>query len=608
MRAVWLKRATFFRQSLTYIIKSRPYLPVLRQSARMSDLSSYEQRALQAEQEIERLKQTIATLSASKDATASSAAAAPAATVEQATSPESELLEAIGNQATKVRGMKSAKADKTEIKAAVDELLAMKAKYKDMTGEDPPQVNATNKGPKKSAAEKAKGAPFKLKNPKGMRDYGPDKMAVRQLVFDRIISVFKRHGAVTIDTPVMELKQTLTGKYGEDSKLIYDLADQGGELLALRYDLTVPFARYVAMNKIQQIKRYHIARVYRRDNPAMKSGRYREFYQCDIDIAGTYSAQMLPDAECVKIVTEVLDSLELGDYVVKVNNRKLLDGIFAVCGVPESSFRAICSAVDKLDKQEWEEVKAEMTEEKGLDSAVADRIGEFVQLRGGEGSGFTCSSQELVDKLKSNEALYGNDMAKAGIDEMEKLLRYCQVMGVTHRVSFDCSLARGLDYYTGVIYEAVFTGKRVGSVAGGGRYDNLVGMFDNKGRKVPCVGVSLGVERLFAIMEEQAAEAGTQIRQTETQVLVASGQGMDVERLGLCNKLWANDIKAITSYKKKPKLLDQFQQCETEGIPYCVIIGPDELAKGVVKLRIMETREEIELPADDLSARIKELL
>uniref|UniRef100_A0A674JZ63 Class II Histidinyl-tRNA synthetase (HisRS)-like catalytic core domain-containing protein n=1 Tax=Terrapene triunguis TaxID=2587831 RepID=A0A674JZ63_9SAUR len=142
-------------------------------------------------------------------------------------------------------------------------------------------------------------------------------MAIREKVFDIIISTFKRHGAEVIDTPVFELKETLTGKYGEDSKLIYDLKDQGGELLSLRYDLTVPFARYLAMNKITNIKRYHIAKVYRRDNPAMTRGRYREFYQCDFDIAGQFDP-MIPDAECLKIVHEILSGLQIGDFLIKV--------------------------------------------------------------------------------------------------------------------------------------------------------------------------------------------------------------------------------------------------------------------------------------------------
>ncbi|XP_009070148.1 PREDICTED: histidine--tRNA ligase, cytoplasmic-like, partial [Acanthisitta chloris] len=222
---------------------------------------------------------------------------------------------------------------------------------------------------------------FVLKTPKGTRDYGPKQMAIRERVFNAIISCFKRHGAEVIDTPVFELKETLTGKYGEDSKLIYDLKDQGGELLSLRYDLTVPFARYLAMNKITNIKRYHIAKVYRRDNPAMTRGRYREFYQCDFDIAGQFDP-MIPDAECLKIVHEILSDLQLGDFVIKVNDRRILDGMFAVCGVPDSKFRTICSSVDKLDKVAWEEVRSEMVGEKGLSPEAADRIGEYVQLHG----------------------------------------------------------------------------------------------------------------------------------------------------------------------------------------------------------------------------------
>jgi len=163
------------------------------------------------------------------------------------------------------------------------------------------------------------------------------------------ISFFHIFGSLT-DFPINPSQQeVLTGKYGEDSKLIYDLKDQGGEILSMRYDLTVPLARYLAMNKISSIKRYHIAKVYRRDNPAMTKGRYREFYQCDFDIAGTYDP-MLADAECVKIVSEILDTLDIGEYVIKLNHRQLLDGMFQACGVPADSFRTICSAVDKLDK------------------------------------------------------------------------------------------------------------------------------------------------------------------------------------------------------------------------------------------------------------------
>jgi histidyl-tRNA synthetase len=215
------------------------------------------------------------------------------------------------------------------------------------------------------------------KIPKGSRDFGPDQMRVREEVFGVIRKVFKRHGGVEIDTPVFELKEVLTGKYGEDSKLIYDLADQGGELLSLRYDLTVPFARFLAMNSVGNIKRFHMAKVYRRDNPQQARGRYREFYQCDFDIAGNYTT-MVPDAEVITVAAEILSELKIGSFLIKLNHRRLLDAIFEICGVPADKFRPICSAVDKLDKCPWTEVRAEMVQEKGLAAEVADRIGDFV--------------------------------------------------------------------------------------------------------------------------------------------------------------------------------------------------------------------------------------
>lgn len=430
-------------------------------------------------------------------------------------------------------------------------------------------------------------------------------MSLRQSVLDKIIAVFKKHGAETIDTPVFELKDVLTGKYGEDSKLIYDLKDQGGEILSMRYDLTVPLARYLAMGKVSNIKRYHIAKVYRRDNPAMTRGRYREFYQCDFDIAGSYDA-MLPDAECVKVVSEILKSLDIGEFVIKLNHRKLLDGMFEACGVPSDKFRTICSAVDKLDKSPWADVKKEMIDEKGLDEATADRIGEYVRLSGG---------LELVDKLMNDEKLKKVPAALEGLEGMKLLLKYCAIFGVNEDVVFDLSLARGLDYYTGVIYEAVLKGEKstkkkedetIGSVAGGGRYDNLVGMFDSKGKQVPCVGVSIGVERVFAIIEAKNAAEKTKVRTSDIQVYVASAhKGLHEKRLEILAKLWDGNIKAEHSYKSNPKLLAQLQHCEENQIPFALVLGDGELERGVVKLRDVTTRHEDEVPIDNLVEAIK---
>ncbi|XP_046853227.1 histidine--tRNA ligase, cytoplasmic-like isoform X2 [Xenia sp. Carnegie-2017] len=468
-----------------------------------------------------------------------------------------------------------------EIKDEVAKLLALKSELQD-------------DGPQK----------FVLKTAKGTRDVSPWQMAIRENIFDVITKCFQRHGAENIDTPVFELKETLTGKYGEDSKLIYDLADQGGELLSLRYDLTVPFARYVAMNKIDKIKRYHIAKVYRRDNPAMTRGRFREFYQCDIDIAGEYDP-MIADAECLKIVSEILSNLKLGNFLIKVNHRRILDGMFEVCGVPAEKFRTISSAVDKLDKTPWQEVRTEMIDEKGLDPSVADAIGVYVQHHGGI---------EVLSKIESDEKLGNNKNGKTGIEDMKLLLQYCQLFGIIDKISFDMSLARGLDYYTGVIYEAILLQQPesvmknekgesigVGSIAGGGRYDDLVGMFAAKGRKVPCVGVSIGIERIFAILEARVKVAGDKQRTTKTVVLVASGQKNFLEeRMKLVAELWQAGIAAELLYKKNPKMLSQFQYCEENGIPFCAVIGDSELKDGVVTLRDMKSRKEVKVPRDDL--------
>ncbi|XP_009474093.1 PREDICTED: histidine--tRNA ligase, cytoplasmic isoform X2 [Nipponia nippon] len=426
---------------------------------------------------------------------------------------------------------------------------------------------------------------FVLKTPKGTRDYSPKQMAIRERVFNAIITCFKRHGAEVIDTPVFELKETLTGKYGEDSKLIYDLKDQGGELLSLRYDLTVPFARYLAMNKITNIKRYHIAK--------------------DFDIAGQFDP-MIPDAECLKIVHEILSDLQLGDFLIKVNDRRILDGMFAVCGVPDSKFRTICSSVDKLDKMPWEEVRSEMVGEKGLSPEAADHIGEYVQLHGG---------LDLIERLLQDPKLSQNKLAKEGLGDMKLLFEYLTLFGITGKISFDLSLARGLDYYTGVIFEAVLLQQEndhveesvsVGSVAGGGRYDGLVGMFDPKGRKVPCVGVSIGIERIFSILEQRVEASEEKIRTTETQVLVASAQKKLLEeRLKLISELWDAGIKAEVLYKKNPKLLNQLQYCEDTGIPLVAIVGEQELKDGVVKLRVVATREEVNVRRENLVEEIR---
>lgn len=350
-------------------------------------------------------------------------------------------------------------------------------------------VNNTN-NKDKDTDSKTKGT---AKIVKGARDFMPFQMSIRSKVFKIINDVFKKHGAVEIDTPVFELKETLIGKYGEDSKLIYDLQDQGGELLSLRYDLTVPFARFMAVHNLPSIKRYHIGKVYRRDTPNMNKGRYREFYQCDFDIAGPSYGKMIPDAEVLKVIVEILSELNLGNFLIKINHRKLLDATVELSGISNNKFTIVCSSVDKLDKEPWSVVRAELLS-KGVTEEQADKLWSYVQYKD--------SPPKLLATLKNNEIMLSNTKAKEALEEMSILIEYLEILQITDKLSFDLSLARGLDYYTGLIFEAVLTeGDQIGSIAGGGRYDELLGMFSNK--SIPAVGGSIGIERVFNILEEK---------------------------------------------------------------------------------------------------------
>uniref|UniRef100_A0A8C2VN04 histidine--tRNA ligase n=1 Tax=Chinchilla lanigera TaxID=34839 RepID=A0A8C2VN04_CHILA len=266
---------------------------------------------------------------------------------------------------------------------------------------------------------------FIIKTPRGTRDLSPQEMVVREKILDMVISCFKRHGAKGLDTPAFELKEVLMEKYNEQSGLIYDLEDQGGELLSLRYDLTVPFARYLAMNKLKKMKRYQVGKVWRRESPTMVQGRYREFYQCDFDIAGQFDP-MIPDAECLKIMCEILSGLQLGDFLIKVNDRRIVDGVFAVCGVPESKFHTICASMDKLDKISWKGVRHEMVAQKGLAPEVADRIGDYVQHHGGV---------SLVEQMLQDPRLSQNKQALEGLESLKLLFEYLTLFGITEKTS-----------------------------------------------------------------------------------------------------------------------------------------------------------------------------
>ncbi|PHJ23192.1 histidyl-trna synthetase [Cystoisospora suis] len=448
------------------------------------------------------------------------------------------------------------------------------------------------------------------KAPKGTQDFSPAQMAVRELVLGSVRDIFRRHGGVEIDTPVFELRETLLGKYGENQKLVYDLKDQGGEQLSLRYDLTVPFARYVASHDIDKIRRFHIGKVYRRDEPQMNRGRFREFFQCDFDIAGP-SPPMVADAESVAVLVEALRRLQgmVGRFVVKTNHRVLLDGMMEVCGLPHDKFAAACSAIDKLDKEPWEAVRKELVEVKGVHPDVADRIGTLVQKRG--------TFLDLSKEIEQERGFAENEKVRIALADMRLFGDYLEAMGVQpHEAVFDLSLARGLDYYTGVIFEAILVGgdgERVGSVGGGGRYDKLVGMFS--GRDVPAVGLSVGVERLFRMVEKSLSlgpaitvedefdeavtkkkgskpqeknipPASSVVRESFTDVLVCYvGDDMTKACMRVAGLLWKNDIAAEFFYGAGCKLKKQMDFARQRRIPLLVILGEEELQRSTAKLR-----------------------
>ncbi|PSR82483.1 putative histidyl-tRNA synthetase [Coniella lustricola] len=405
----------------------------------------------------------------------------------------------------------------------------------------------------------SRSAPAQLKTPKGTLDFAGNEVKLRKNIFRIVSEVFECHGGQELDTPVFELKEILSGKYGEDSRLIYDLQDQGGELCSLRYDLTVPFARWLAMNtNYTQVSRYQIAKVYRRDQPAISRGRYREFYQCDFDIAGKYEP-MIPDAEILLIAVEAFQGLEI-DVTIKINHRKILDGILAVAGV-----------------------KQEMVQQKGLTEAVADDIGRFVRNRG--------TLAETLTLLKGSVELSQNEYIKAGIDDMSLLYSYLRAFDVCDHVSFDLSLARGLDYYTGVIFEVVTAlpeskedasqsqGPQVGSIAAGGRYDYLVGMYCN--RDVPCVGISFGVERIYTILSARLTrKKGESVfaEQYDVFVVATGAGGLLLDRMAISGQLTRAGIRAGYLKKTQPSLRSQLRAAEK--VPLSIILGFEELAAG----------------------------
>jgi histidyl-tRNA synthetase len=434
--------------------------------------------------------------------------------------------------------------------------------------------------------------------PKGMRDFLPEEVLKREYVFGVITDVFQTFGFEPIQTPVLEMRETLLGKYGQEAeKLIFHAQHPfGKEELALRYDLTVPLTRYVAMHEndlVFPFRRYHIAPVWRAERP--QKGRYREFYQCDVDIAGIES--MAADAEIVSVVTTALRRLGFSDFTVKVNNRKILNGLGVYAGVPGAQLGDLYRSIDKLDKIGLDGVVKELRDN-GIAGDTINRLMKLLELR-----------QGTIESLgQVREELDGIPSAQDGIRELEEMVVYMDALGVPREnVEIDFAMVRGLSYYTGPIYETIITRPdNLGSVTGGGRYDDLIGLFRRE--SMPLTGTSLGMERIIDLMDLLNLYP-PEVSRTVVQVLVTVfGPETQAESLRLANELRAADIRAEAVMQTNRSIGKQIQYADRKGAQVVAFLGADEISRGVVKFKRLRDGHEITAARADAPQTVRGLL
>ena len=425
---------------------------------------------------------------------------------------------------------------------------------------------------------------------KGARDFFPEQMLHRERILQVMRTTFKKYGFAPLETPAIEYLDVLTGKYGEDAdRLIYKLNYKVGQKdeAALHYDLTVPFSRAVAMQTDLPLpfKRYQMQPVWRADRPQPHQGRFREFYQCDADCVGSES--MIIDAEMIAITYEILSQLTIPDFVIKINNRKILNGITQYIGLDNSHVAEVCNAIDKLDKVEWNEVEKDLIEK----NIAATSIEKLHQL---------LIKNLSLDLLKTE--LNSIEIAQQGIAELQELFSYLAIFNIpeTH-YKFDISLARGLDYYTGPIFETKLPKHpHMGSLNGGGRYNGLIASFG--GKDIPAVGTSLGLDRIFTAMQQLDLLDDVK---TSTKVLVGNfGEATLAASLKLVTDLRANNINT-EFYPDADKLKKQFGYCDKKKIPFMCIIGEEEMAANVITLKNLQNSEQNKFSFPDLLQQLK---
>jgi histidyl-tRNA synthetase len=411
---------------------------------------------------------------------------------------------------------------------------------------------------------------IKLSLPRGVRDFLPEEMIKREYVIKKIKETFERYGFEPLETPAFEDFEVLAAKCGADIKeQIYYFKDKSGRELGLRFDLTVPLARVVAMNPniIKPFKRYCISKVWRYEEP--QKGRLREFYQADIDIVGSKSP--MADAECVACVIDAIKSLGIDDFFVKVNNRKLLDAFLNSIGIKENLTLDIFRTIDKLEKVGIIEVKEELLKI-GLNEEKIREILKIIKLSG---------EKEILEKIEIK-----NEKMKEAIYELNEFLNYMEKFGMKDYVKIDLSLARGLDYYTSLVFEVIFR-EYDKSIAGGGRYDNLISIYGNQ--KIPATGISIGIERVIEIMKEKNF---FKLPKTTTQVFVASASKDVYGEVIKISQILRKSGKNVEIELMNRNLKQQLSYCDKKGIKKVVIIGKKDLENGEVTIRNLDTREE----------------
>lgn len=446
--------------------------------------------------------------------------------------------------------------------------------------------------------------------PKGTRDFSPIEMAKRNYIFNTIKEVFLLYGFQQIETPAMENLSTLMGKYGEEGdKLLFKMLNSGdylknapAEMLeqhdyihlipkisekGLRYDLTVPFARYVVMhrNDIQfPFKRYQIQPVWRADRP--QKGRYREFYQCDADVVGSDS--LMNEIELVGMIDEVFKRFGI-NVIIKINNRKVLSGIAEVIGAPDKIVD-ITVAIDKIDKIGLENVNAELLE-KGLSQDAVDALQPLLTLSG--------SNEEKLATLST--LLASSEVGMKGVEELRYVLTNSEAQQPMGVVELDVSLARGLNYYTGTIIEVKAKDVAIGSITGGGRYDNLTGVFGMPGTS--GVGISFGADRIYDVLNTLELYPKDTLASTKV-LFVNFGEKEGAQSLQYVMKLRANGIPAEI-YPDSTKMKKQMSYANDKNVAYVGMVGETEMANGTIALKCMETGEQENLTIDEVISKLK---